>query len=294
MDVPEDVEEGANRSKPVQQLEAAHVAGRLASPGRGQIPVPVGRSVGDDDIGIVGDRLPLPADRRAAVPHEVPVQESRRVGRAEETEAFNLDGLVDEEPDAVGGKDFAKSRLVVLHGTVVIPRRDDLVPVRQGTHPGGEIADFPGSATSAEVPGMDENVTVRNGVLHGGVHPVGVADRDDGEASDRHGSILAVKGSSVPVRWFVYDDHKSFDDGHRDLVRPEAEDAPAAQARLQILLQVGVEPGGPVVPAIDPDSPLNLDQATRRQIRKIGPPTPLGVEAVFPLQFRSPGQSPES
>jgi hypothetical protein len=87
---------------------------------------------------------------------------------------------------------------------------------------------------------------------------------------------------------------EALDDRHRNLVRPEAEYAPAAQSRLKIFLQIGIEPGGPIVATVHPDAALDLDEATRRKMRKIGPPTPSGVEAVFPLHFRSPGQSPES
>jgi hypothetical protein len=43
----------------IEQFETADMAGGLDFPGRGQIPVTVGRSVVNDDIGIVGDRLPL-------------------------------------------------------------------------------------------------------------------------------------------------------------------------------------------------------------------------------------------
>ena len=100
-------------------------------------------------------------------------------------------------------------------------------------------------------------------------------------------------GRPVASRRSAYDDHEALDDRHRDLVRAEAEDVPAAQSRLQILLQIGVEPGGPVVAAVHPDAAFHLDEATRRQMRKIGPPTSLGVEAVFPLKVGAAGQPPE-
>ena len=107
----------------------------------------------------------------------------------------------------------------------------------------------------------------------------------------RSGPLVA---SRLNRRKPVHEGHEPLDQGELDLVRSKPEDAPTAQARLQILLQIRVEPGGPVVPTIDPDSPLNLDKASRRQMRKIGPPTPLGVEAVFPLQLGASCQPPES
>ena len=96
---------------------------------------------------------------------------------------------------------------------------------------------------------------------------------------------LALSRFRRPVASLIgsHDGSEALDDRHRDLVRPEAEDAPAAQSRLKILLQIGIEPGGPIVATVHPDAALDLDEATRRQMRKIGPPTPLGVEAVFPL-----------
>ena len=49
---------------------------------------------------------------------------------------------------------------------------------------------------------------------------------------------------------------------HRDLIRPEAEHAPAGQPGLHIFLQIGIEPSGPVVAAVHPDATLDLNQHT--------------------------------
>ena len=47
---------------------------------------------------------------------------------------------------------------------------------------------------------------------------------------------------------------------HGDLIGAEAKHTPASQTRLQIFLQISVEPGGTVVAAVHPDAALDLDQ----------------------------------
>ena len=66
------------------------------------------------------------------------------------------------------------------------------------------------------------------------------------------------------------DARQSIDYGQGDLVGTEPEDAPAAEARLDVFLQVGVETSGAVVASIDPDAALDLDEATARQLRARG------------------------
>jgi hypothetical protein len=80
---------------------------------------------------------------------------------------------------------------------------------------------------------------------------------------------------------------------HRDLIRAKAKDAPTGQSRLQIFLQIGVEPRGAVVTTVHPNAALDLDQHTSAYMRKISPPTALVVEAVLPLQVRSFDVVPE-
>jgi hypothetical protein len=80
---------------------------------------------------------------------------------------------------------------------------------------------------------------------------------------------------------------------HRDLIRAKAKDAPTGQSRLQIFLQIGVEPCGTVVAAVHPDAAHDLNQHTSAYMRKISPPTALVVEAVLPLQVRSFDVVPE-
>ena len=89
------------------------------------------------------------------------------------------------------------------------------------------------------------------------------------------------------------DSHESLHILHRDLIRSEAEHAPARQTRFEIFLQIRVEPGSAIVPAIDPQAALDLDQATRFQMRKISPPTPLGIKPILSLQWRALGGFPE-
>lgn len=124
--------------------------------------------MGDDLVGIVGGRLPFPADRRTAVPHKVPVEESRPVGQPEEAETLELDDTVDEEPYAVGGEDLAVPGLVVLNGTAVVAWSDDLEAVRDCTQPDGDVPDLQIPAVSTEIAGMDEDIgiSIRNRVIH--------------------------------------------------------------------------------------------------------------------------------
>jgi hypothetical protein len=41
------------------------------------------------------------------------------------------------------------------------------------------------------------------------------------------------------------------------------------------------------VAPVHPDTPFDLDQHTSLQLSEIGPPTPFGMESVFPLQGRA-------
>jgi hypothetical protein len=52
-------------------------------------------------------------------------------------------------------------------------------------------------------------------------------------------------------------------------------------------------PVGLAVPPIDPDAAFHLNQAEGLQMGKIGPPTPGGMEAVFPLQRWAANGLPE-
>jgi hypothetical protein len=47
------------------------------------------------------------------------------------------------------------------------------------------------------------------------------------------------------------------------------------------------------VAPIHPDAAFHLDQATGLQMREIGPPSPFGMESVFPLQGRASNSSPK-
>jgi hypothetical protein len=80
---------------------------------------------------------------------------------------------------------------------------------------------------------------------------------------------------------------------HGDLIGTESKHTPTGQTRLQIFLQISVEPGGAVVAAVHPDTALDLNQHTGFHLRKIGPPTPLVMEAVFSLQVRPLDVVPE-
>jgi len=97
-----------------------------------------------------------------------------------------------------------------------------------------------------------------------------------------------------------------------DLIGAKPEHSPSSQSDFQVLLthvpphgpralrvplrgidlasrqsarfQIGIEACRLAVSPIDPDATFHLNQAAGLQMGKIGPPTPLVVEAVFPLQ----------
>jgi len=80
---------------------------------------------------------------------------------------------------------------------------------------------------------------------------------------------------------------------HGDLIGTEAKHTPASQTRLHLFFQVGIEPSRSVVAAVHPDAALDLNQHTGFHLRKIGPSTPLVMEAVFSLQVRPLDVFPE-
>lgn len=57
-----------------------------------------------------------------------------------------------------------------------------------------------------------------------------------------------------------------------DMIRPEPENPPPQEPCFQVFFEVGIEPGGPVVAAVHPDSALHLNQHAGLHMRKIGPP----------------------
>lgn len=74
----------------------------------------------------------------------------------------------------------------------------------------------------------------------------------------------------------------------RDLIWPETEHATASESCGEVFLQIGVEAGGSVVAAVQPDASLDLNQHTGLHVRKIDPPTPLVMDAVFSLSKAGP------
>lgn len=187
VDVAANVQAGADSTEPEQQLEAADVPRWFAAPGRGEVAMTVGGTVGDDDITILGNRFPFRTDGGATIPHEMPIVKSGGIRGAEEAEAFDVDGVVDEEVDAVGGEGRTEGGGIFFDWTVVISRRDELVRMGQRTHPGGEIPHFFGSAMVAEVTGVDQHIALWNRVRQAAMQPVGIAQEDEGEGLVGHG-----------------------------------------------------------------------------------------------------------
>ena len=196
VDVAKHVQAGADGAEAEQQLKAADVARGFAAPGRGEVAMTVGRAVGDDDIGLFGNLSPFRAEGGATIPHEMPIVEGGGVRGAKEAEAFDVDDVVDEEVDAVGGEGGAEGGGILFDGSIMVSSRDQLVGMRQTAQPGGEIVGFLVTAVSAEVAGVNENVALRDRVRESAMQAVGIAEEDEGEGGGGH-----QQREDVRLRW---------------------------------------------------------------------------------------------
>jgi hypothetical protein len=109
--------------------------------GRNTIIMPIRRSMGDQDISVLWDVLPLLHHIRART-HEVPVEKLGRPGRPIELLAHDLHLLIDEEGHTLIrnlGHILAASRLTVLQGPVMVAWDEDLISVRLLSQPLNEV-----------------------------------------------------------------------------------------------------------------------------------------------------------
>ena len=72
--------------------------------------------------------------------------------------------------------------------------------------------------------------------------------------------------------------HQPPDVGRRQLVRPQADDPPPRQSRLQVFFQVGGESRPAVVAAVYVEAAVDLDPGPARQVGEVGPPLANRVE----------------
>lgn len=84
----------------------------------------------------------------------------------------------------------------------------------------------------------------------------------------------------------------AFDGRCGDLKLREAEDAPAGQCRLQILLGVGGEALRAIVAALDVDAALDLDERAALDVGEVSTPFALSVKSNLSLQRRSTERLP--
>ena len=75
------------------------------------------------------------------------------------------------------------------------------------------------------------------------------------------------------------------DDLQREVDIGEAEDAPAGEGGLVVFFHVGNEAGGAVVPALEPDSTLDLDQCLGLDVCEIRAPFAFWVELELADEF---------
>lgn len=90
VDVSKNVIVRSQRPEAGEQLKTARVSGRISLPRLGEIPMSIGRSVGDQYVGGLRNLAPSRRDVAPSIFHEMPIEEGWSVGRAEKRESVDL------------------------------------------------------------------------------------------------------------------------------------------------------------------------------------------------------------
>ena len=189
---PEDVKPRARALRCVTKLPAADILARL-----GPVEHAMGRAVGDQDIDVRRDQVPLLAKLCAAFQGEGHVKEPWLPGRAPKGHSPDLDAAVQEIVTI--GKDLRSQTGVRLQASVVVSGDHHFVPVRQVAEELSERSRFDSLARAAEVARMDQHVTVWN--AHLPVQAVGVAEENQsqGQVSSRWSVSSHIDGADARV-----------------------------------------------------------------------------------------------
>lgn len=144
----------------------------------GRIQDPKGRAMGDQDVRVEGNLIPLLSKQGAPRQVEGPEHECRLPGRTPDPEAIDYTTRVLEVGDAWMVVQQGHCEVwFALKQPIVIAGDQDLVGMGKCFHPGEPGRDFTNIAATCSIPGVDEQVPV--GHLDLPVLIVGVADADD-------------------------------------------------------------------------------------------------------------------
>ena len=178
MNVPEDVKPRARALRCGTELLAADILARL-----GPVEHAMGRAVGDQDIDVSRNQVPLLPEFCAALKIEGHVKEPGLPGRAPKGHSPDLYAAVQEI--VTTGKYLRTQTGVRLQTSVVVSGDHHLVPVRQAAEELSERSRFDSLALAAEVARMDQHITVWDADLP--VQAMGVAEKNQsqGQVSSR-------------------------------------------------------------------------------------------------------------
>lgn len=149
----------------------------------------IGWAMSDDDIRTVRDGFPFRSNLRPSLPHEMPVQEGRRIGRTKETDSLDGGCFPDQQPNSPFFENGPADALIFLDRSVVISRRDEFMRMWLFGHPGRKLPDLLKPAPFAEVPRMNQDISPRDGVFHRRVQSMSVAEGNDRKGKARHDVI---------------------------------------------------------------------------------------------------------
>ena len=200
VNVAEDVQAGAGALRCGTKLLATDIPTRL-----GPVEHEMGRAVGNQDIDVRRNQVPLLAELRATLEVEGHVKEPWLPGRTPKGHAPNLDAAVQEI--VTTGKDLRTQVWVRLQTSVVVSGDHHLVPVRKAAEELPERSRFGSLALAAEVARTDQHVTIGDADLP--VQAVCITEKDQthewpiGSASRRFSLHRTndARDNCEPTRW---------------------------------------------------------------------------------------------